>query len=110
MPAMPGKTDWNAVALLYEGLVEIAPAAGALVGRAAAVWETRGPEAAWRLLEQIPSETVAGYQPYWACAAHVLEALGRPAEARSAAERAVGLSDDPAIRDFLQKRFPRNAH
>ena len=89
--------------------MEIAPTAGALVGRAAAVREAHGPEAAWRLLAEISPEAIAGYQPYWACAAHVLEGLGRYAESHNAAERAIGLSDDPAIRDFLLTRFPRKS-
>jgi predicted RNA polymerase sigma factor len=37
--ASTGHTDWRAVALLYEGLVRIAPTTGAVVGRAAAVAE-----------------------------------------------------------------------
>jgi predicted RNA polymerase sigma factor len=100
-----GKTDWEAIALLYEGLVRIAPTVGALVGRAAAIAEARGPQAAWPLLAAIPAESVATYQPYWACAAHVLRAFGRHTDARSAAERAIGLSNDPAVRDFLVERF-----
>ncbi len=89
--------------------MQIAPTIGALVGRAAMVRHARGAEAAWRLLDEIPRETVAGYQPYWACAAHVLEDVGRRAESRSAAERAVALSDDAAVRDYLVHRFLRNA-
>jgi predicted RNA polymerase sigma factor len=102
-----GRTDWNAVALLYEGLVRKAPTVGALVGRAAAAAETRGAQTAWALLEAIPAASVVAYQPYWACAAHVLAVLGRHGECKSAAERAIGLSDDPAVRDFLVERFLR---
>ncbi|MGH6691455.1 MAG: RNA polymerase sigma factor, partial [Gammaproteobacteria bacterium] len=36
------RTDWEAVALLYEGLVRVAPTVGARVGQAAALAETRG--------------------------------------------------------------------
>ncbi|MEX2220135.1 MAG: DUF6596 domain-containing protein, partial [Phycisphaerales bacterium] len=32
-----GRTDWDAIALLYEGLVRLAPTVGAYVGRAAAL-------------------------------------------------------------------------
>src|SRR5262245_57393569 len=63
-----GTTDWEAVALLYEGLAHIAPTTGALVGRAAAIAEARGAPAAWALLEAIPTGAVESYQPYWACA------------------------------------------
>ncbi len=38
---LTGHTDWEAVALLYEGLVRLAPTIGAVVGRAAAVGEAR---------------------------------------------------------------------
>jgi predicted RNA polymerase sigma factor len=75
------------------------------LGRAAAVAEARGPDAAWALLEAIPAESILTYQRCWACAAHVLNTLGRRMESRSAAERAVGLSSDSAVRDFLVERF-----
>jgi RNA polymerase sigma-70 factor (ECF subfamily) len=39
--AQVGHTDWEAIALLYEGLVRLAPTTGALVGHAAAVAEAR---------------------------------------------------------------------
>jgi RNA polymerase sigma-70 factor (ECF subfamily) len=102
-----GTTDWEAVALLYEGLVRLAPTTGALVGRAAAIAEARGADAAWRLLQSISSESVATYQPYWACAARVLADLDNRLESRAAAERAIGLSDDPAVREFLIEQFLR---
>jgi predicted RNA polymerase sigma factor len=102
-----GRTDWNAVALLYEGLVRIAPTVGALVGQAAAVSEAHGAESAWRLLAAIAPESVSRYQPYWACLAHLLDRLGRHTESRAAAERAIGLSNEPAVRQFLVHRFLR---
>jgi predicted RNA polymerase sigma factor len=100
-----GTTDWEAIALLYEGLVRIAPTIGALVGRAAAIAAACGPQAAWQTLAALPAEPVATYQPYWACLAQVLHDLGRHTEARSAAERAIGLSNDQAVRHFLVERF-----
>jgi RNA polymerase sigma-70 factor (ECF subfamily) len=100
--ALTGRTDWEAIALLYEGLVRLAPTIGARVGQAAAVAEARGAAAGWALLEAIPAEAVAGYQPYWALAAHLLRRLGQPAEA--AYERAIGLCEDPAMRAFLMRR------
>jgi predicted RNA polymerase sigma factor len=94
-------TDWQAIALLYEGLVRMAPTIGALVGRAAAVAEARDAETALGLLEELPAERVATYQPYWALAAHLLARLGRPDEAGEAYERAIGLCADDAMRRFL---------
>ncbi|MFI5014637.1 MAG: RNA polymerase sigma factor [Hyphomicrobiales bacterium] len=102
--AVTGDTDWEALALLYEGLVRIAPAIGALVGRVAAVAEARGAEAGWALLEAIPAGAVDSYQSYWALAAHLLRRMRRTDEALAAYNRAIGLCEDPAIREFLARQ------
>jgi predicted RNA polymerase sigma factor len=102
---LSGRTDWQAVALLYQGLVRITPTVGALVGGAAALAEAQDADAAWAQLEAIPAGSVVSYQPYWACAAHVLRLLGRHPESRAAAERAAGLSDDSAVRKFIVRRL-----
>lgn len=99
--AITGSTDWEALALLYEGLVRLAPTIGALVGRAAAVAEARDASTAWALLQALPPEAVATYQPYWALAAHLLQRLQRHEEAAAAYSRAIGLCEDPAMRAFL---------
>jgi RNA polymerase sigma-70 factor (ECF subfamily) len=104
--AWSGRTDWEAIALLYEGLVRIAPTTGALVGRAAAIAEARGAETGWVLLQEVSAEAVAGYQPYWALAAHLLKRLGRIEQAADAYDRAIGLCEDPAMRDFLARQAP----
>jgi len=103
--AVTGHTDWEAIALLYEGLIRLAPTIGAQVGYAAALAEAKGDDAGLSALEAIPPEAVAGYQPYWALSAHLLKRLGRAAEAREAYARAIGLSEDPAVRDFLRDSF-----
>jgi RNA polymerase sigma-70 factor (ECF subfamily) len=104
--ARTGGTDWESIALLYEGLVRIAPSIGALVGRAAAVAKARDPQTGWTLLLKIPANAVANYQPYWALAAHLLEHMHRTGEARAARERAIGLCEDPAMRTFLLRQQP----
>ena len=53
------------------------------------------------LLNEIELAEVAAYQPYWAVRAHLLKKLGRGAEASAAFERAIGLSEDAAVRQFL---------
>ena len=55
--AATGTTDWQAIALLYEGLVRMAPTIGALVGRAAAVAEARGAEAGLDAARRIAGRT-----------------------------------------------------
>jgi RNA polymerase sigma-70 factor (ECF subfamily) len=104
--AWTGRTDWEAIALLYEGLVSQAPGFGALVGRAAAVAEARGATTAWSLLQTIPAEAVASYQPYWALAAHLLKRMGQTTQSADAYRRAIGLSEDPALRAFLTAQMP----
>lgn len=104
--ACTGSTDWEAISLVYEGLIHLAPTVGALVGRAAAVAEARGPKVGWSLLQVIPEESVATYQPYWALAAHLLTRMGKADEAKRAFERAIGLSEDPAARAFLKEKLP----
>ena len=99
-----GKTDWETIALLYEGLLALVPTMGASVGRAAAVAEARGPHVGWDLLEAVPRAEAASYQPYWAVAAHLLTRLGRRAEARGAYDLAIGLCEDPAMRDWLRRQ------
>ena len=99
-----GETDWEAVTLLYEGLLRHAPTMGARVAHAAALGEARDAEAGLGALDAIPPDEVATYQPYWALRGHMLKALGRAAEAGEAYDRAIGLSEDPAVRAFLLGR------
>ncbi|MEC0226433.1 RNA polymerase sigma factor [Paenibacillus alba] len=103
--AWTGRTEWEEIALLYEGLVGIAPTIGTIVGRAAAVAEARGAETGMALLDELPAEAVKSYQPYWALSAHLFKRMKRFEEARASYSRAIGLSMDPSIRAFLEKQF-----
>lgn len=105
--ARTGRTDWPVLAQLYEGLVQLAPTLGALTGRAAAFAEAFGPERGLTLLAELPEAQAAGYQPYWALKAHLLVRAGAGAAAGDAYSRAIGLAEDPAVRDFLQKAQER---
>lgn len=103
--AVTGRTDWEAITGLYEGLVHIAPTIGAQVGLAAAAAEARGATAGWTLLQSLSEETVRSYQPYWALTAHLLAQLGQSRQAMAAYQRAIGLCEDPAMRQFLGQRI-----
>jgi RNA polymerase sigma-70 factor (ECF subfamily) len=102
--ARGGRTDWDAIAVFYERLLQLAPTLGARVSQAAAMAEARGPSAALPLLDVLDRGAVAIYQPYWAVRAHVTRMLGRADEALDAYDRAIGLTEDPAIRQFLLER------
>jgi RNA polymerase sigma-70 factor (ECF subfamily) len=101
-----GRTDWEAISVLYEGLARMAPTLGILVARAAARGEAYGADAGLGLLAELPGDRTAAYQPYWAARAHMLARLGRSAEAADAYARAAGLTDDPTVRAFLLSRIP----
>ena len=84
--------------------MRISPALGTRIGYAAAAGEANGPEAGLQLLDEIELEGVSAYQPYWAVRAHLLQKLGRTAEASDAYSRAIGLAEDPAVKEFLVEK------
>ena len=98
--AVTGAIDWPEIALLYEGLVRLAPTIGAQVARAIALAESGDIATGLTALEAIAGRA-SDYQPWWAARAHLLRRLGRIAEARAAFERAASLTDDPALRAYL---------
>jgi RNA polymerase sigma-70 factor (ECF subfamily) len=103
--ARSGRVDWAAIAVFYEQLIRISPTLGTRTGYAAAIAEANGPEAGLAVLDAIALDDASGYQPYWAVRAHLLQRLGKTPEALDAFNRAVGLAEDPAVREFLlQKR------
>jgi predicted RNA polymerase sigma factor len=53
------------------------------------------------LLNTLPLEAMKNYQPFWALKAHLLKQLGHKSEAQNAYSRAIGLTEDSAIREFL---------
>jgi RNA polymerase sigma-70 factor (ECF subfamily) len=102
--ARSGRTEWKAIMLFYEQLVRISPTLGTRTGYAAAVGEANGPEAGLAVLDGIDLDAVSAYQPYWAVRAHLLQLLGKTPEAVHAFDRAIGLAEDPAVRQFLLQR------
>ena len=99
--AATGRTDAAALDLLYEALARFSPTIGVLVARAAACAEARGPAAGLALLDALPPERVAAYQPYWAARASLLTRLGADVPAQAAYRTAIRLTADPAVRAYL---------
>jgi predicted RNA polymerase sigma factor len=102
--ARSGRTEWVAITLFYEQLIRISPTLGTRTGYAAAIGEANGPEAGLAVLDGIDMDEVSVYQPYWAVRAHLLQRLGKTSETADAFDRAIGLAEDPAVRQFLLQR------
>jgi len=103
--ARSGRIEWGAIVGFYKQLIRISPTLGTQTGYAAAVAEANGPHAGLAVLDGIDPDDVSAYQPYWAVRAHLLQRLGKMSEAADAFDRAIGLAEDPAVRQFLlQKR------
>ncbi|NKC30786.1 RNA polymerase sigma factor [Falsiroseomonas selenitidurans] len=100
--AATGRTDHAALRLLYDLLAQQAPSLGVLTARAAALLEAGDLAAAAVALAALPADRVADYQPYWVTRAALLRQQGLVAEAAAARRRAIGLTQDPAVRRFLE--------
>ena len=99
--AITQQVDWETLVLLYEGLVQLSPTLGALVNQTAAIAQAKGLDRGISRLNALPTEAVKNYQPYWALKAHLLKQLGCKSEAHQAYLRAIGLTEDAAVREFL---------
>lgn len=100
--AFTGVTPWPEIFHLYR---QLSPTVGARVGMAVAQAEATGDAAgALALLDGVSPEHAARHQPWWVARAHLLAKLGRRDEAEAALRRAVGLTQDPAVRAHLLAR------
>lgn len=87
---------------LHGLLAQKAPTIGNLVGLAAATAEVHGPEAGLNELAQLPEALTRDYQPFWALKAQLLLQLGTDQQATATAfSRAIGLTEDGAVRTYL---------
>ena len=105
--AVTGRTDWTALARLYDGLIAQGAGLGAHIARACVQGEIAGPAAALAgldALETSAGKALAGHQPFHAARAHWLAQAGQAGPAREAYGRAIALTADPAVRDWLQAR------
>jgi len=102
--ARSGRIEWTAIVRFYEQLNRISPTIGVRTGYAAALGEANKGGEGLAVLDAIDEEAVSAYQPYWAVRAHLLQLLGKGPEAQHAYDRAIGLAEDPAVREFLIKK------
>lgn len=102
--AQTGSTDWASLALLYDGLIRLAPSIGALVARAVAVGHAHSPAEGLAAWEQIDPALRDGFQPAWAAQAHLLALAGRHQEAVLALDRAIAVTTGLRVRAELAQR------
>lgn len=104
----PGETDWRQVVGLYDALRAINPSPVVELNRAVAVAMRDGPGAGLALIDAILGRgDLDGYHLAHAARADLLRRLGRPDEARSSYERALGLARQGPERRFLEGRLAR---
>ena len=103
--ASQGKVDMNALRKLHRALLRVAPSLGAAVASAAVDGEIDGPDAGLRGLDAIDDPAVQRFQPAWTTRAHLLAEAGRVAEAAAAYRRAMELTTDPGVAEYLLRRL-----
>ena len=104
-PSWPD-TDWPQIVVAYDALLAHWPTPVVALNRAVAVGMAHGPAAGLELLDVLggdPALASYGYLP--AARADFLRRLGRYAEARTAYEEALLLTDNAIERDFLAGRL-----
>jgi len=102
---LTGRTDWVAIAQIYDALLAITNSPVVAINRAVARAEVHGPEDGLATLAALTSDSrLTEYQPYWAARAGLSARAGDIDAADEAYERAIGLESDPAVRRFLQQR------
>lgn len=99
-----GHTNYTALKTLYAMLAAYAPTVGVLVAQAGMLVEAGEPENALRQLETLPSDHTKSYQPYWVVRSTAFAKLGQRDEEAEARKVAIGLTEDSALRDYLDSR------
>jgi len=98
------ETDWQQIRLLYDRLQGMTPSPVVRLNRAVATRYVRGPQAALAEVEPL-AEELDDYRLFHAVRAELLTAVGRPADARAANERALELAANPAERELIARRL-----
>jgi len=105
MRGLTGRTDWDAIVQIYDGLYALTGSPVVAINRAVAAAGARGPRAGLAALEAVAVDSaIAQYQPYWAAKARLLADDGQIIEADEAYGLAIGLEADPAVRAYLIER------
>ncbi len=100
--AITGHTNHSALISLYSLLLNQTQGAGARIALAAAYLDMKQFARAMDVLAVLDISNMQSHQPYWVIRARVLRSLGDHANADIALEKALSLTQDPSVRDFLK--------
>jgi len=99
-------TDWRQIVAIYDQLVRIQPSPVVHLNRAVAIAMRDGPEAGLAHIDAVLAHgELANYYLAHSARADMCRRLGRTAEARSAYEKALALTQQEPERQFLQERI-----
>jgi RNA polymerase sigma-70 factor (ECF subfamily) len=99
-------TDWRQIVAIYDQLVRIQPSPVVQLNRAVAIAMRDGPEAGLAHIDEVLEHgELADYYLAHSARADMYRRLGRTAEARSAYEKALALTQQEPERQFLQERI-----
>ena len=99
-------TDWGQIVALYDQLVRILPSPVVQLNRAVAIAMRDGPEAGLTHIDEVLEHgELANYYLAHSARADMYRRLGRTAEARTAYEKALALTQQEPERQFLQERI-----
>jgi RNA polymerase sigma factor (sigma-70 family) len=97
-------TDWEQIVLLYDMLLHLAPSPVTRLHRAIALRYTAGPHVVMAELDEL-ADDLKDYHLYHATRADLLRDLGHPDQARTANQRALGQTTNPAEQAILRRRI-----
>ena len=97
-------TDWTQIVVLYDMLLYSSPSPVTRLHRAIALRYVAGPAAALSEVDEL-GDALGGYHLFHATRAELLRDLGRVEQARTADERALELTANPAEQTLLRQRL-----
>jgi RNA polymerase sigma-70 factor (ECF subfamily) len=99
-------TDWRQIVALYDQLLRIQPSPVVQLNRAVAIAMRDGPEAGLAHIDALLEHgELANYYLAHSARADMCRRLGQTAEALSSYEKALALTQQEPVRQFLQERI-----
>lgn len=104
-----GRLNLPALRALYDLLVSQTGTVGAQIGRAVVLAETGDTTAALAALDALPQDRMFRHQPWWVARARVAALSGNKSLHKAALRRAIDLTEDRAVRAFLENQIAAGA-